>query len=186
MRARSTPSLRCALPAVVGAALAIAAPGEARATEKQSFVGATLAYGYLDEHYQWFSGFGVAGEYRYGLNDAIDLELDASLFSYPTGQQIVPSTSAGIVYVLDVSKFIPQVGATFGVHDLVTYACPDEGSRPCGHEVYPSISLPAAFDYRVTKHLSLGAHFRYTFLLGGTASSEIAIGGAIAFSTAEK
>jgi hypothetical protein len=168
----------------IAVAAASLAPHEARATEHQVFAGATLAYGYLDEHYQWFSGVGAFGEFRYGLNDAVDLELDVSAFDYPTGSQIVPGTSAGFVYIVDVSRFIPQVGATFGLNDIVTYSCPDAGSRPCGSVFYPSLSIPAAFDYRVSKHISIGAHFRYTFLLASTLASQISIGGAIAFSTA--
>jgi hypothetical protein len=162
----------------------IAAPCRAFATEHQAFAGATVGYAYLDEHYQWMSGLGMTGEVRYGVNDAIDLEFDASFYQYPTGKQAVPSTSAGLVYIVDVSRFIPQIGATFGVHDLITYSCSEKGARPCGHEVHPSLSIPAAFDVRVTKHLSLGAHFRYSFLLGSP-SSEISIGGAMAFSTPE-
>ena len=168
--------------ALVGLAL-VAVPSSAFATEHQTFAGATLGYAYIDEHYQWFSGFGGIGEVRYGLNDAIDVEFDASAYAYPTGRQIVPSTSAGILYVFDVSRFVPQVGATIGVTDIVTYSCP-KNDRPCGHEAHAALSLPGSFDYRITPHFSLGAHFRYSFLLGPGASSQITIGGALAFSTA--
>ena len=163
--------------------LLAALPSRAFATEHQTFAGATLGYAYLDEHYQWFSGFGGIGEVRYGLNDAVDLEFDASAYAYPTGRQIVPSTSAGLMYVFDVSHFIPQVGATMGLADVITYSCPKD-QRPCGHELHAALSLPGSFDYRITRHLSLGAHFRYTFLFGHGASSQITIGGALAFSTA--
>ncbi len=164
--------------------LVVAVPGRAHATEHQAFAGGSIGYAYLDEHYQWFSGFGGIGEMRYGLNDAIDLEFDASAYAYPTGRQIVPGTSAGLLYVVDVSHFVPQVGATVGFTDIVTYACPKD-QRPCGSEYHVSVSLPGSFDLRITKHLSIGAHFRYTFLFPGQ-SSQITIGGGLSFSTAAK
>jgi hypothetical protein len=176
--------------AIGGAALALAAivsatwAERAEATERQFFFGATPSYGYLDEHYQWFSGVGVVGEFRYGFSDAFDFIAQASVFDYPTGSQIVPGARAGVVYVVDISRFLPYVGATIGIDDVATYSCPDEGSRPCGHVPYPTISIPAAFDYRVTKHLTLGAHFEYSFLFASTLASQISIGGAIMYSTA--
>ena len=165
-------------------------PARAFATERQMFIGGTLGYSYIDEHYQWFSGLGATGEFRYGLNDAIDLEVDASAYGYPTGHQLVPATSAGLIYVLDTMHIIPQVGATIGVNDIWTVTCSQKGDRPCGHEAHPSLSIPAAIDLRVTSHLSLGAHFRYTFLVPlhrksgwGPLLSQITIGAAIEFST---
>lgn len=166
--------------AVVGAC---AAPSVAEATERQWFFGGSVGYAYIDETYKWWDGGFVAAEMRYGITDAIDFTTTLDLGFYPDADQIVPSVHAGLAYVIDISRFLPHVGVTLGVSDVVTYGCP-EGFRPCGNELYPVVGVPAGFDFRVTKHLTVGAHFRYGFMLfGGDATSQMTLGGSIAFST---
>jgi len=172
---------RCLVAVATIAACAL--PAVAEATERQWFFGGSVGYAYIDETYAWWDGGFVAGEMRYGITDAIDFSADLSLGFYPAADQVVPSVDAGLVYVLDISRFVPHVGVTVGLSDVVTYGCP-EGFRPCGNELYPVLGIPAGFDVRVTKHLSIGSHFRYGFMLfGGDATSQLMIGGSIAFST---
>lgn len=171
---------------IVAAAIAsvvAAAPTSAHATEKQWFFGGSVGYAYVDETYKWWDGGFVAGEMRYGITDAIDFIGDLRLGFYPAADQILPSANAGLGYVLDISRFVPSVGVTIGLADVVTYGCP-EGFRPCGNELYPVVGIPAGFDVRVTKHLTLGAHFQYgLFLVGGDVTSQASIGAAVMFST---
>ncbi|MFO0618243.1 MAG: hypothetical protein U0414_36960 [Polyangiaceae bacterium] len=168
---------------LLAAAIMVAAPGSASATERQWFFGGSVGYAYIDETTKWWDGGFVMGETRYGITDAIDFAADLNLGLYPAADQLVPSADVGLAYVLDVSRFVPHVGATIGLSDVITYGCP-EGFRPCGHELYPVVGIPAGFDVRVTKHLSLGAHFRYGFMLfAGNATSQINVGASLAFAT---
>lgn len=179
----SPPRAAAIVAAVALATLAAATPTSARATERQWFFGGSAGYAFVDETYKWWDGGFVAGEMRYGLTDAIDFAADVRLGFYPAAEQLLPSASVGLAYVLDVSRFVPSVGATIGLADAITYGCP-EGFRPCGHELYPVLGVPAAFDVRVTRHLLLGAHFQYgLFLVGGDVTSQITFGGAVQFST---
>lgn len=169
------------LTTAVGAACA--APSVAEATERQWFFGGSVGYAFIEETFYWWDGGFVAAEMRYGITDAIDFTTTLDLGFYPDAEQLVPSVHAGLAYVLDISRFLPHVGVTLGLSDVVTYGCP-EGFRPCGNELYPVVGIPAGFDFRVTKHLSVGSHFRYGFmLLGGDATAQLTIGGSIAFST---
>ena len=97
-----------------------------------------------------------------------------------------------MTYVVDVSRWIPQIGVLFGFDDVWTLACPatDLGNgkagpplRPCGHDLHPSLVIPGALEFRVTQHVALGAQFRYAFMFVGDVPKQLTIGASASFMT---
>jgi hypothetical protein len=164
-------SASLALSALVSTAL----PREARATEKEWHLGASLGYSSLGfTHGRNENGTGGFLHARYGFTDAFDFTMNASFFGYVDVQQtrFAPATSAGINYVIDISEWIPSVGFTTGVVDVITIRC-DDGSDPCGHEVYPYVGIPGSLEYRVAGFAPVGLRFEYQFLFPGQPSSAL-------------
>jgi hypothetical protein len=184
--------MRRALVAILASLSLVSFGGAAEATEKQWSLGASAGYGYLDDHYRWYAGGTGFAQARYGLTDAFDLDLELSAAAYPRGSLFVPGARAGVLYIVDVSRWIPQIGALVGVDDLWTLSCPatkqTDGTvgppiHPCGHDVHPSVVIPGALEFRVTKHFALGAQFRYSFMFLGDVSKQITVGASAAFLT---
>jgi hypothetical protein len=147
----------------------LALPSEARATEKEWHLGASLGYSSLgfsngrDEN-----GAGGFLHARYGFTDAFDFTMNASFFGYLDVRQtrFAPATSAGINYVIDISRWLPSVGVTTGVVDVITTRC-DDGLTPCGHSIQPYVGIPASLEYRIEDRYPVGVRFEYQFLLLG-------------------
>lgn len=164
----------------------------ASATEHQWSLGGTLGYGYLDDTYRWYAGSAAFAQARYGFNDAFDLDLELSASVYPKGSLFVPGARAGVLYIVDVSRWIPQIGALVGLDDVWTVSCPptkltDGSAGPpvhaCGHDLHPSLVIPGGLEFRVTKHFALGAQFRYQFIFIGDVSKQISVGATASFLT---
>jgi hypothetical protein len=151
----------------------LAAPREARATEKEWHLGASVGYSSLgfsrgrDE-----SGAGGFLHARYGFTDAFDFTMNASFFGYLDARQtrFAPATSAGINYVIDISRWLPSVGFTTGVVDVITARC-DDGLTPCGHSVQPYVGIPGSLEYRIEDRYPVGLRFEYQFFLLGQISN---------------
>lgn len=147
----------------------VAVPREARATEKEWHLGASLGYSSLgfsrgrDEN-----GAGGFLHARYGFTDAFDFTMNASFFGYNDVKQtrFAPATSAGISYVLDISRWLPSLGFTTGVVDVITTRCED-GLTLCGHSLQPYVGIPGSLEYRIADRYPLGVRFEYQFLLLG-------------------
>lgn len=161
---------RCAATWVVaGVCLA---PSAAQATEQEWHIGASTGFATLDfpralARY----GFGGGLHARYGLTDVFDFTMNASLYGYPDDARIALGTSAGIDYVIDISRWLPTIGANLGVVDLVGFRC-DEAPVHCGHILMPALGVPFTFAFRVTPHVPLGLRLEYQVLpiglLGGS------------------
>lgn len=144
-------------------------PREVSATEKEWHLGASLGYSSLgfsngrDEN-----GAGGFLHGRYGFTDAFDFTMNASFFGYVDVKQtrFLPAASAGINYVLDISDWLPSVGFTTGVVDVITTRC-DDGLSLCGHSVQPYVGIPGSLEYRIADRYPLGVRFEYQFLLLG-------------------
>jgi hypothetical protein len=147
----------------------LAMPREARATEKEWHLGASFGYSSLgfsrgrDEN-----GAGAFLHARYGFTDAFDFTMNASFFGYVDLNQtrFAPATSAGINYVIDISRWLPSVGFTTGVVDVITTRCED-GLTLCGHSVQPYVGIPGSLEYRIDDRYPVGVRFEYQFLLLG-------------------
>ncbi len=183
-----------AVSATLVLALTLAGARTASATEHQWSIGGATGYGYLDDHYRWYAGSASFGQARYGLTDAFDLDLELTAAVYPKGSLFVPGARAGVLYILDVSRWIPQIGALVGFDDLWTLSCPGvvgtDGRlgapiHPCGHDPHPSVVIPGGLELRVTRHFAIGAQFRYAFLFLGDVSKEITVGASAAFVTGD-
>jgi len=96
--------------------------------------------------------------------------MNAGLFAYEDVHQtrLAPHANVGVGYVIDISKWLPWVGFTTGVVDIVTLRCSDVGTV-CGHHIRPALGLAGGLEYRVPAaerlELPLGIRFEYQFLL---------------------
>lgn len=139
-------------------------PTAAHATEQEWHIGASTGFAMLDfprglARY----GFGGGVHARYGLTDAIDFTMNATLYGYPDDARIAPGTSVGIDYVIDVSRWLPTIGVTAGFVDLIGFRC-EEAPIHCGHIPMPAVSVPFSFGYRVTPQLPIGLRLEYQLL----------------------
>ncbi len=182
------------LTACVATAIVLGSTRTASATEHQWFLGGSAGYGFIDERYRWYDGAAGFVQGRYGLTDAFDLQLEVSTAYYPKAFQLVPGARAGMTYAIDISRWIPEIGALFGFDDVWTLSCPsttlDLGKvappvRPCGHDLHPSLVIPASLEFRVTRHFALGAQFRYSFMFVGDVSKQITMGASASFMTGD-
>lgn len=166
--------------AVVGAligAVAMAAPRDARAVEHEWHLGVATTYSRLVfDRSPTRNGFGGELLARYGLTDALDLSMSAWAAGFLEDQRLALGTSAGAAYVVDVSRWIPTIGAHVGVIDVVTTRCPEAYPELCTHDVRPMLSVPASLEFRAVDELPLGVRFEYRILLLGEPSSMLSFG----------
>ena len=120
-------------------------------------------------------GTGGGFHARYGLNDAFDFTMNATLYGFPSDDRIAPGTSVGVSYVVDITRWIPTLGVTAGVVDLIGVACEERAAR-CGHIFMPAIGIPASLEFRVLPELPIGVRFEYQLLLLGGPSQQIFVG----------
>ena len=64
------------------------------------------------------------------------------------------------------SRWVPSVGFTTGVVDVITTRC-DDGLTPCGHSLQPYVGIPGSLEYRIEDRYPVGVRFEYQFLLLG-------------------
>lgn len=154
-----------------------------------------MGYTFTDETYRWYDGVIGFGQARYGITDAFNLDLELKASYYPKASQFVPGPRAGFTYVIDISRFVPEVGVLGGFDDFITLSCGPsknlDGSagppaRPCGHDLHPEVIIPAGFEFRITNHFVFGAQARYAFVFAGTVTKEMSIGASFAFATGKK
>ena len=171
-------------------------PREAGAVEREWFVGGTVGYAFTDvSRYRWYDGAMAFGQARYGVTDALNLDFELKGAYYPKGSLFVPGALAGMTYVIDITRFVPEIGALAGVADFWTVSCGAtanaDGSaapplHPCGHDPRPELVIPAGFELRITDHFVFGAQFRYAFVFVGDITKEIGVGASFAFATGKK
>lgn len=160
----------------LAASALIVLPREAEATEHELYGAVSLGHAQIDfTHGLARYGFGAGLHSRYGLNDAIDLTMNAWLYGFASDGRIAPGTSVGISYVVDVSRWIPSVGATVGVVDVIGLSCEQDPAR-CRHDVRLALGVPITFEYRVLPDLPIGIRFEYQLLFVGEPSSQLFIG----------
>jgi hypothetical protein len=158
-------------------ALTLAAPREALAVEHEWHLGAAATYSRMVfDRSPTRNGFGGEAIVRYGLTDALDLSMSAWVASFLEDQRLALGTSAGIAYVVDVSRWIPTIAAHVGVVDVATTRCPEAFPELCTHDVRPMLAVPASLEFRAVDELPLGVRFEYRILLLGEPSSMLSFG----------
>ncbi len=68
--------------------------------------------------------------------------------------------------MLDISRWLPSLGLTTRVTDVITTRC-DDGLTPCGHSLQPYVGIPGSLQYRIADRYPVGVRFEYQFLLQG-------------------
>lgn len=171
--------MRASAVAAAVALFALAAP--AGATEREWHVGASYGFAMIDFP-RGLARHGTGGgvHARYGITDAIDVNMNAALYGFPGDDRLAPSTSAGLAYVLDVSRWFATVGLDAGVVDLIGVAC-DLGPQRCGHTLMPAVGLPVTLELRVLPQLPIGVRFEYQLLFLGGPSQQLFVGAYGAF-----
>ncbi|NUP08491.1 MAG: hypothetical protein HOW73_20775 [Polyangiaceae bacterium] len=161
---------------------ALSASTPAFATEHEWHTGGSFGYAMIDfPRGLARNGFGGGFHARYGLTDAIDVTMNASLFGFPTDDRIAPQTTAGISYVVDVSRWFATVGVDAGVMDLIGVASCDELPSRCGHIVMPAVGVPVTLEFRVVPEVPIGVRFEYQLLFLGGPSQAMFVGAYAAF-----
>lgn len=140
---------------------------EAEAYERQWHAGASAGYVLMRHNEQTNSGLGAGLHLAYGLSDAFNLMVEAGVAGHRGGDMLTLNGSAGVAYVFDVLEWVPYAGFMVGVHDVWLRGCEDLPGVPCGHDVRPSITLPAGIDYQLSRSFALGLTARYSFLFFG-------------------
>lgn len=157
------------------------APGRALAVEEEWHLGVNARYAHLVfDRAPGRNGLGGEILARYGLNDAIDLSMSASATGFFEDGRLLLETAAGLAYVVDITRWIPTVGAHVGVVDVMTTRCEDLAAL-CYHDIRPTIGVPISLEYRVTPSFPVGVRFEGQLLLLGEPSSMITIGAYGAF-----
>lgn len=165
--------LRSTLALCAGLTLA-AAPGEARAFERQWHLGAQASYAmYVDYTATALHGVGGTVYATYGLNDTFNLLVDASVHSLPEKGYVLGGVSVGAAYVLDVLEWVPYAGLTVGAFDAFSTSpagCPPSPSGQLAAECHLGrlgVSVPVGLDYQLSRSFALGAQARYHLLFFG-------------------
>lgn len=173
-------ALRAAAAAATAAAvLALAAP--AAATEREWHFGASYGFAMIDFP-RGLARYGTGGgaHVRYGITDAIDVDMNLMLYGFPGDDRVAPSTTAGLGYVVDVSRWFATVGLDAGVIDLVGVDC-EVGPQRCGHTLMPAVGLPITLEFRALKELPIGVRFHYQLVFLGGPSQQLFVGAYGAF-----
>ncbi len=152
------------------AVLALAFAPRAAAFERQHHLGVDAGLTLLsagDAPHVGLSGGGGA-HYTYGLSDAFNFVAEAQLTIEPWGSVVhdpkTPHTlpgslfgaGAGVVYVLDVLRWVPYGGALVGASAL--------GGGNLNHTLLlPDAQLALGLDYAITRQWVVGAAYRQHF-----------------------
>jgi hypothetical protein len=142
------------------AAAVLATAPSAAAFERQWHLGADFGAATLSRG-EGSTGLAGGGHLAYGLSDAFNamLEIDAS-HHLSLGRNVY-SASLGAAYTIDITRWVPYVGALVG------------GYRMYGSNGRDSIGVQLALgmDYQVARHWAAGLQFRlHEILTGETAT----------------
>ena len=162
--------------AVLAFAIAVLSSARADAYERQWHAGATFGYTYLAGPDAGYHGLGGALQLQYGITDAFNFIGEIGATAHPAGKLVVPTASAGIVYVIDILSVVPWVGATAGAGDIwLTGACGGDSNVPCHHGKL-ALGVPFGLDYQLSRSFALGVQGKYQLFLIGDSPLH-AIGG---------
>jgi hypothetical protein len=151
------------LSAAAALAALLAAPA-ADAFERQWHAGAAFGYALLTDP-GTFPGFGGRLHAAYGVTDAFNALAEVDMATHPGGQYFVLGASAGSTYVVDILEWVPYIGLTVGVKDLVLAAtCDGPGEPPC-HDARFALGIPFGIDYTVTRSFAVGFAGKYELLV---------------------
>ncbi len=146
----------------------------ALAFEKQHHFGGGIAPGLLSVDDDGLSpGLGLHTHYAYGLNDTFNFLVEGGATFFPIKQAAVtdpkaplptprPSLlgnlAAGVVYNLDVVKFVPYGGILLGGYTL-------SGGGLDGVTIAGGAQLALGIDWHLSRKVGVGFGFRQHFLL---------------------
>lgn len=147
------------------ALLALAAPREAGAFERQWHAGADAGYSVLlNPAGAALHGFGGGVHLTYGLSDTVNLLVlaDATVHPATTHKRlpvdglVLAGGSIGFGYVFDVLQWVPYVGATAGAY----YA-----AGPTDSGIRLAVQIPFGLDYQLSRSFAVGVAGEYKLLL---------------------
>jgi len=171
------------------AALALLAPSQSFAFERQWHFGGSFGYTALMSSHATLHGLGGGLHLTYGLTDALNLMAEVNVSGHysrlddppvddngkPTGAlaATLPSTlfasgAVGVGYVFDVLQWVPYVGGLVGAADLIdtSGACGATPETPC-HSPLLNLQVPFGLDYSISRSFAVGVGGRYQMLIGG-------------------
>ena len=191
-------NLRPALAAATFSALALLAPAQSHAFERQWHAGASFGYTALMGSHATLHGLGGGLHLTYGLTDALNLMAEVNVSNHftrlgdppvgedgkPTGAAAVqlPATllasgAVGVGYVFDVLQWVPYVGGLVGATDVVTLGaeCGKTVDTPCNSPRL-NLQVPFGLDYSISRSFAVGVGGRYQMLIGGAGLSHVLTG----------
>jgi len=124
--------MRLVIPALLAFVAVSAAPGEARAIERQHHFGLdpSLSMLKVDDKPTLSTGFGIGAHYTYGIDDQFNFMAEANGSIVAADQKQDTPTSphtrpaqvmhalAGVGYVIDVLRWVPYFGVLAGGYRL--------------------------------------------------------------------
>ena len=149
---------------VVGSLLSSSA---ALAVEQQVHVGVGggLSALKVDDKSTTSLGAGAGVDFKYGINDAFNLHLEAGHSVVAADEQLdspatphtrpstVSTAALGVTYVLDIVRIVPYGGALMGAGLL-------RGGTLDKSLVLPDVQLAFGADYYLSRNFALGAAYR--------------------------
>lgn len=151
--------------AAFGLTIALFAPREARAFERQFHIGAEAGYAALvNGAGATLHGFGGGVRLTYGVSDTVNALaiVDVSVHpattyhGLPVDGQVLAGGALGLAYVVDILQWIPWVGATAGAY--YSAGPTDSGPRL-------ALGIPFGLDYQLSRSIVLGAAGEYKLFL---------------------
>ena len=145
------------LAAATVAALAVLAPDDAAAFERQWRAGGGVGLAGLTEFQGAFSSPAAGLHLAYGVSDMFDvmLELNSSSHSIVAdSRSTVYSASAGLAYKLDVIEWVPYFAVLVGYYRFA-------GPSPFESPNQAGAGLALGIDYAFERSFAVGAQIRY-------------------------
>jgi hypothetical protein len=153
----SLPHLRAAVPALALGAALLAAPGRAGAADHEWHAGLDFGYAALLGTSTW-NGFGGGAHLSYTLTDALQVLAEIEATEHPSPGLTVVSSAVGVVYVLDVLRWVPWAGAEIGPAALISGGAAS---------LRLNLAVPFGLDYGVSPRFNVGLGGRYQMLVLG-------------------
>lgn len=162
--------MRCSpaapLTAAALALVALLAPSQADAFERQWHAGASIGYALLADG-GTYPGLGGGLHVAYGLTDAINVMAELDTASHPGGDLMFLGASAGAAYVIDILQWVPYIGLMTGAYDSMRLALCGSYGQPSCHRGQFGVSVPFGLDYAFNRQFAAGFAGKYTLLLPG-------------------
>jgi hypothetical protein len=140
--------------------------GEASAFERQWHVGVDGVYAIADWPEGGAVGLGGGTHIGYGLTDAFNIRVHLDVSRYPSvlfggepRDALIWNSQLGAEYVIDVMRWIPYIGATAGVVDVLVQR--EE------HNVHLGVEVPLGLGYRITPNFAALVEGRLRMLMLG-------------------